>query len=230
MSTSGSTDFSENARQIATSALEQCGVVPVGDAPEAAHVVKAVEQLNFMLKTWGASADPKLWLKTEGTVTLLASTASYSLANARKVLSVRRQTSSIDTPMIELARQDYYDLPTKASLGMPTSWYFDPQRATRSLYVWQVPDATIAANTTLQYTYLRVIEDVDSLADDIDLPQEWTETIMMSLAARLIIPFRRHIVDATGAALIQQRAAELYAQLSSWDEEDAPIFFQPAHR
>lgn len=230
MATSGSTDYSLTARGIVQAALEMIGVVPIGETAEAEHSTKALEQLNLMVKTWGASSDPKLWLLTEGSQALTASTASYTLTAARKVLSVRRRTSNNDTPLSGLGRSDYFDLPTKSATGIPNSWYFDPQRSARKLYIWPTADTSTAASTTLQYTYLRVIEDLDTLDDDFDLPQEWLEPLEVSLAARLILPFRVHITDPAGAALIQQRAESLYAQLSSYDEEPGSLFFQPASR
>jgi hypothetical protein len=227
MATSGSTDFSLDGTGICTAALELLGVVPIGDTPSAEDAARAQQHLNFMLKTWGADPDPKLWLITEGTQALSAATANYALSGARKILSVRRHTSGIDTPLMEWSRQTYYDQPNKASTGYPTSYYFDPQRAAKTLYVWPVPDSTIAGSTTLQYTYLRVIEDVDDLSNDLDVPQEWLEVIQYSLAARLSIPYKLHLTDPNGAALIQQRAEALYGQLSSYDEEPASAFFQP---
>lgn len=230
MATSGSTDFSLDVGEMLQATLELVGATPLGDPAGANDLAKAREQANLMLKTWSASDDPKLWLLTEGTQALSTDTASYTLSAARKVLSVRRRTSSIDTPLRDWSRQEYFDQPNKTSSGFPTNYYFDPQRATKTLYVWPVPDATIAASTTLQYTYLRVIEDLDSFSDDFDVPQEWLEPIQYSLAARLIIPFRMHLTDPAGAALIQQRAEALYAQLSSYDEEPASVFFQPAQQ
>lgn len=208
------------------------GVVAIGDTPEAEHATKALEQLNLMVKTWGANPDPKLWQLTEGSVTLIDATETYVLTAARKVMSARRRigtgTSQNDMPLNVISRQEYYDKPAKLSTGYPLDVYFDPQRATRTLYVWPVPDATIASTVTIPYTYLRVIEDLDSLDDDFDLPQEWLEVLEVSLAARLIIPFRVHITDPAGAQLIMQRAQDLYAQLSSYDEEDASVFLQPS--
>ena len=122
MATSGSTDYSLTARGIATAALEMVGVIALGDTPEAEHSAKALEQLNLMVKTWSATPDPKLWLLTEGTQALTATTASYTLASAHKVLSVRRRTSNIDVPLTELSRSDYFDLPNKSATGViPTT-------------------------------------------------------------------------------------------------------------
>lgn len=233
MATSGSVDFSLNARQIATAALQLLGVVALGEDPTGDEAAKALEHLNLMLKSWGADPKPKLWQLTEGSVTLLASTSSYVLTAARKVLSVRRRTgtgTSINDVPIDpgLSRQEYYDEPAKAATGTPRGWYFDPQRAARTLYVVGVPDATIAASTTLKYTYLRVIEDVDTLNDDFDLPQEWTEALQYSLAARLAVFFDLHQIHPTKATKIEEMAAMLYAKLSSFDDEAASVFMQPA--
>lgn len=227
MATSGSVDYSLTVRGICTAALELIGVISIGETPEAGHMAKALEQFNLMVKTWGASPDPKLWLLTEGTLTLIASTASYTLPTARKVLSARRRTSSIDTPVNLCSRSDYFDKSNKTSSGYPLDAYFDPQRAARILYLWPVPDASIAASTTLQYTYLRVIEDLDAFTDDVDLPQEWLEVLEYGLAARLTLPFRTHIADPVGASKIEKRAVDLLAQLSAYDEEPVSLFFSP---
>lgn len=233
MTTSGSTDYSRTARQIATAALELIGVCPIGETPAPEDMTKAVEQLNLMLKTWGADPEPKLWQLTEGSVTLLASTSSYALTAARKVLSARRRTGTgtaqNDVPLNVISRQEYFNKPNKLSIGYPIDVYFDPQRAARTLYVYPIPDATIAAAVTIPYTYLRVIEDIDALDDDFDLPQEWLEVLQYGLAARLTPFFKTHIADAAGAADIVQRAASLYAQLSSYDDESGSVLMQPAY-
>lgn len=228
MATSGSVDFNMTARQIATAALELIGAVAIGDTPDANDAAKALEQLNLMVKTWGADPAPKLWQLTEASITLLDATASYSITAARKVLEVRRRTSGVDIPLQMYSRQEYYDEPSKAATGNPRAWYFDPQRATRTLYVVGVPDATIAAASTLRYTYIRVLEDLDALDNDFDVPQEWLEVLQYGLAARLTLPYKTHLSDPTAAAKIEERAASLYAQLSAYDDEGGSVYLQPA--
>lgn len=178
----------------------------------------------MMLKTWATAG--RLWLQTEGSVTLIASTASYALTGVRKVLSVRRRTSSIDTPLTELSREEYYDLPNKSQAGTPLSCYFDPQRSTKTLYVWPVPTAAIATSTTLPYTYARFIEDCDALTNDPDVPQEWLEALSYGLARRLAPRFPG-IVASAEFAEIKEASERLYAALSSVDQETSSIFFQP---
>lgn len=229
MATSGSVNFSLSVRQIITDALEEIGVISIGDTPSAEDAAKALGKLNLMLKTWGTNE--KLWIKTEGSVTLLASTASYAtspVSLARRIDGVRRRTSNVDTPLTMMSREEYLDFPSKTATGVPFGCYFDPQRATRTLYVVGVPDATIAASTTLRIDYRRVIEDADDLDNDLDIPQEWLEACSAGLAARLVTPYRVHVTDPGGAAAIMQRAADLYAQLTADSQEDGSVFFQPA--
>lgn len=223
MATSGSVDFSLNAREIITEAFQTAKILAAGETPKADEMADGERKLNLMLKTW--SAKEHLWIKTEGTTALTATTQSYAITGARRMLSVRRRTSSIDTPMNELAREEYYDLPTKSATGMPVSWYFDPQRTTRTLYVWPTASTAIAATTALHYTYLRVIEDIDALDNDPDVPQEWLEALVYSLAARL--------AQAYGSDQLQTLTAianGLVSDLSAQDQEPVSVYFQPGRR
>jgi hypothetical protein len=225
LATSGSTDYALTSRQLVQTALELCGAVGLGETASSEESSLGLTHLNLMLKTWGT--DPKLFIRAETSQALSASTASYTLTNARRVVEVRARTSSNDTPLEPLSWQDYFEIPRKTQTGTPTSFFFDPQRATRTLYVWPVPDATIAAATTLRYTYHRVIEDSDSLNNDPDIPQEWLEAAAYSLAARLCVPLGVVTSSPALAAEIKERAALLYAQLTADSDDSASVFFTP---
>lgn len=225
MATSGSTDFSMNARDIITRALRLTKIVGGDETPKASELETGEEVLNLLLKSW--SAQEHLWIMTEGTQALSAATTSYVIPAARRMVSVRRRLSGIDTPMIELSRQEYFDLPNKSQQGLPTSWFFDPQRATRTLYVWLTPSASIASTVTLHFTYLRVIEDIDALENDPDVPQEWLEALVYALAKRLGAEFG---ADDKVMAFVIAQGAELLDALTLQDQETASIYFQPARR
>lgn len=226
MATSGSVDFALIGGEVIQKAFEVAKIVAPGESPTAAESDGAKLDLNLMLKTW--SAKPHLWIRTEGSQALTASTASYAITGARRLESVRRRTSNIDTPMNELARREYYDLPTKSATGMPVSWYFDPQRSTRSLYIWPAPSAAIAANTVLHFTYMRVIEDVDALSNDLDMPQEWLEAVIYNLAVRLAGQY----TDRSGAdvSVLRAEAKALLDDLAAQDQEETSISFRPGFR
>lgn len=222
MAVSGSTDFTMDSRQVITSAFINAKIYSPGETITAEDMESGLEALNLMLKTW--SAKEHLWIKSEGVVPLVAGQVAYSVPMARRVLSVRRRIASIDTPMNELSREEYYNLPNKAGLGMPVSWFFDPQRSTRTLYTWLVPSAAIAAQTSLHYTYLRVIDDSDALENDPDVPQEWLETLVYNLADRLANSYGENQPTLT------QFAAFLLGQLAAQDQETTSLFLQPHNR
>jgi hypothetical protein len=211
-----------NARDVITAAFQNAKIFSGGETIPADDMAAGELALNLMLKTW--SAKERLWIVSEGSVPLVAGQVSYTVPNARRVMSVRRRTASIDTPMNVLSRSEYYDLPNKSGAGMPVSWFYDPQTSTRTLYLWLVPSAAIAANTTLRYTYLRVIEDIDALDNDPDVPQEWLETLVYNLADRL--------ADSYGNSIptLKKFAAELLEGLASQDQESTSMFLQPYFR
>lgn len=221
MALSGSYDSNLTGRQAITFALQKCNIVGFNAAPSAEAAEGARLTLNLMLKDWSIKG-PHLWKKTEASVTMTNATASYDLSsiNALRVLDVRyRDTSSRDLPMEALERTEYFDLPDKASAGIPTTWYFDPQRTTPTLYVWPVK-ATITTET-LRLTHQKKFDDIDSLDDDIDVPQEWLLTVGYNLASLLLDDYP---VDGKEAERIIARAELLHAQAMDFDREDTLRF------
>lgn len=217
MSTSGSIDFNMTAQAIVTFAVRKINARDALDPVTAEEMRDGLEALNMMLKGWQVEA-PNLFRQTFGSKALVADTASYVITpRPFRIVEMRyRNASGTDLPMEELTRQEYVDLPSKASTGTPTSYYVDYQRATVTVYVWPVPASV--TTETLQFTYQRAFEDVDAQADDIDIPQEWFETVAYNLAARLAETFRMQNGD------VNKRAAYLLAMAKDSDREDVVRF------
>lgn len=218
MATSGSTDFNLTAREIVTFALKQLREVGAGQTPSAEDMTDGIEALNLMLKAWQMTM-PNLWRQTEGTLTLTSATASYSLTAAYRVISARFRQSGRDIPMALLTREEYQNLALKTSAGIPTQYYFDPQRASGTLYVW--PVLATAAGETIQYTYQRRFEDIDDPANDLDVPQEALQTVGYALAEELLDSFGKN--DATAARIIRKSTAAKN-NLKMADREDVVRF------
>lgn len=228
MSTSGSTSYTLTTNDLIAAALEKLGVATEGEALTADMYQRGLRALNLMLKTW--TAVPRLWLKTEGWLPLVAGQAPYTLTAAKRVLSVRRRiiSGSLDTPMNELAREDYFNLPNKSQQATPVSWYFDPQDTTPKLYLWPTASTAVAAQQQIEFTYLRTIEDMVASNNNLDLPQEWLETVVYNLAQRLMTAYP--VNDPILAAEIRGMAKQLYDNLSGWDTEPASLYLQPDTR
>lgn len=188
MAVSNSTDFNRTSHDLIVMAREKIGIHAAEEPIANEEIVSARRHLNAMLKAWAAGGVSFTHM-TEGSLTLVQADKDYVFGSGGDfttvpvdITDVRITRDSIDLPMIELSREEYYALPNKASQGRPTQWFYDRQRAGGTLYVWPVPDASAG---TLKFTYRRVIYDMDANADDLDLPQEWYEAVVYGLADRL---------------------------------------------
>jgi hypothetical protein len=228
MTTSGTTTFSFNAVEVITKAFHRLGKASEGEALSARMYDDGKSSLNLLLKA--ICAEEHLWTKTETTVTLTSETAAYVLTpKPLRVLSVRRRQSGIDVPMNEMARQDYFNQPTKTtSPSTPNSFYYDPQTTTGTLYVWPAPSTASATLYTLYLTVLRRIEDVISSNDDIDAPQEWQQGLIWLLANDLETEYP--VNDSRLAQKIEKQADFWWAKAKAWDNEPASIFIQPDYQ
>lgn len=224
------TDFTLTSRQVVEQAYALPGVIGLGRTPTANQAAQGLNVLNLMLKSLGTR--PHLWLTTAGSLVLTTGTVSYSVPLARRMMSVRRRVgtgvNAQDTPLSVLGRDDYDLTPNKAATGTPVSYYFDPQITTRTLYVWPTAAAAVAASTTLQYTYQRVIGDSDALDDAVNVPQEWLDCIVYNLAVRLARASGQAENEPNAFADLKYEADRLLAVLSQDDQEDTSLFFSPS--
>lgn len=222
MALSGSTDFSINARELITKTLRKLEVLGLTQALDADEAEDCRIELNLMLKGWQRNG-PHLWKKTEGSVTLTNATVSYDLAatlNPLRILAARyRDTAGRDLPLRLFTREDYFRLPIKTSSGIPTQYYFDPQRGAPTLYLWSVkPTVT---TETIQLTFQKRLDDIDDLSNDIDIPQEHFDVVMYALAERLLDDYG---IEGEVATRIISRSQGLLGDALDWEREDEVIF------
>jgi hypothetical protein len=218
MAVSNSTDFSETVLEIITDALAELGVNADEEPLEAADQNRALRALNRMLKAWQADG-VMAWTYAEGELATVQGQASYDFGAGGdftikpfEILDMRINRGGNDLPMYRLSREEYYALPNKTNQGYPTQFYYDRQRDSGALYLWPAPDATLG---TLKFTYRRVIMDIDSGADDFDVPQEWTEALVFGLASRLIGPYAK--AGSAESARVEQEAARTYMVVKGFD-------------
>ncbi len=225
MTTSSSINFSLTAAQAVEYAMRKINVLAEAQSATAESAARALTELEVMLKEW--MPYPAIWRLTEGYVALTASTAGYSLSPLPyRVIDVRyRNASAIDIPMREMTRQEYYDLPLKTSSGVPTTWYFDPQRGSANLFVW--PLLSSVTTETLRITYQRRVEDIDSLDNEIDVDQEHLSTVGYNLAARLADDYGR---GGDHINRVIARAQELKERMIDMDRPEIVRFVPEQYR
>ena len=232
MATSGSIDYNETLSSIVKDALLEINAISADDTPGAPIFAHAQRKLNRILKSWQA-AGFNLWRDTEGSITLVASQASYTMGGTSPDVSYRplrissiryRDANSKDRPLTPiLSRQEYFDLPEKSASGVPTSFYYDPGRDQGTLYIWPVPSSVTIE--TLKLTYSRTFEDMDANANNPDIPQEWLHALVLTLAAEMctpVFPDSPQLLATTKA-----RAEAAVEEARMWDRETASIHFVP---
>jgi hypothetical protein len=242
MATSGSTDFSLNTTQIIRKACTLINAVPVGQAVPGRYYEEILSSLNLMVKSWMAKGR-FLWAWSEKSgVTIVADQQSYTIGPSgaditmekpMQITSVRlRETATnIDLPPLkQILRAEYQNgILAKTSdnaPGIPTKYYYDPQRATGTLYLHNVPDTSTASDYTLRFDYPRRIEDFDAANDDPDFIQEYLETLIYNLAVRIrpIFPAIK-VEDISDVIAIAQG---LYDAMEVWTgEPDENLCFEP---
>jgi hypothetical protein len=221
MATSGSTDFSLNARAVIKYAFEKLHVYPPEQDPSAADMENGLLELNLLLKGWQRKA-PSLFRRSTISVPLVANTTAYTLSpRPYRVISARyRNASAYDLPMFEWTAEDYEAMPVKTATGTPVAFYVDYQRDSVVLNIWQC--LASVSTETVRVTVQRRFEDIDALENDLDIPQESLDLVGYSLADRLAAQFGKS--GSPIHAEVKGQAMFLMQELLSDDREDVVRF------
>jgi hypothetical protein len=138
--------------------------------------------------------------------TVVSGTASYTLApRALSVSDVRyRPSGGVDTPLREVSRSEYLNVPNKAASGRPSQFYVDAQREATVLYLWPVPSNSVDA---VHYSGEAVLDDLDATTDHLPVDTEYLDAMIWMTAAKLAPQFAD--VGSTRVQYIISHAAEL---------------------
>lgn len=208
--------WTKTAGQIATAAAQRITMIGEGQSLDGHKWVVAKDHLNGLLKMLQTQG-PSRWRRALQTVSLVSGTATYTLSPRPDAVKTvyHRDTAGRDLLLQEWPYDDYEKIPVKTSTGRPTVYAVDRQISATTLTLWPVPNAS-AASGTLRVSYERVMNDVELPADVVDVPQEWLDTIIDVIAARLATSFR---LENPSVQKIETRAAAGLAELLGYDRE-----------
>jgi hypothetical protein len=180
MTTSGTTAFSNTARDFVKQALLENAIIAFGDDPESDEMTACIFRLNAMLKTWGTRELG--WKQDVYTASGTANTATITLpVYVREVNGARYlESATNERAMSRFERDDYAVLPNKAAKGTPSIYNVEQTSGALVLSVWPVP----TANFSLKLDIDRALDTVTDPSETIDIPEEWTECVMTNLALR----------------------------------------------
>lgn len=213
------TTATRTVRDAIDQGLFLAGIRSPGENAASEDAAEAAKVLDAMLKEWQAFGH-SLWTKTAGSLALTASTAEYTLDPVRplQIESARLKTSDgNEISMTRMTREEYDSLPIKSTTGLPTQFYYDRQREAARFYVWPTLDTD--NGETVEYTYIREIEDMTDLNAVLDVPGEWWSAVTYNLGQRLIEAY-----GLQGNPLIAQRAQLLLNRALAFDREGSVFF------
>ena len=187
-----------------------------------------VQNNNFIFWTTvsGTPSGDTINLSDPLTYASLSGSWVYAFTNkAKKVLNVRAAMVSTapnaQIAMIPMTVEEYqYTIPNKGQLGQVYQYACQPMIDRTILYVWQNPQNV---QYIMQLWCEFEIEDFVNPANTPDLPVEWLDPIVWTLAADLALEYG---MPDNKYDRIYARAQEEYQLLLRWDQE--PISFVPS--
>lgn len=138
------------------------------------------------------------------------------LVRPLKILDARRYNliSALDTPLEEMDRDEYFDLPNKTSTGSVNTFFYDRRtNSTGYIYLWPAP---ASVEDAIKMTVARPIEDFTVAGDSADLPQEWIRALEWGLADEIADEYD---VPEPKRGRIERRAAQYLNEANWWERE-----------
>lgn len=228
MSTSGSTSWELTRDGIISAALRKIGVLRQGGTANSDMLSTGQTALNGVIARFNTLGMP-LWKRYEDSVTLVASTSTYTLTNTIKLPAVylRNTNSSVQYEIEQKSEYDIDRMPYSAT-GIPTCWSFTPNISEGgTLRIWPTPDSSTASNYTLRVIKQQEMETFTAAAETPDLPPYWTDAIIYALAVALAPEYGIPLNDRVS---LRQEAKEYLDQAKGYSDEDGSFFIQPYTR
>ena len=186
--------------------LRLIGAISSSETPAADESSDALEALNLMLGSWGAS---RFLSASTGKVTHTCNgSLSYTIGVGGDINTTRPtaiynaywSTGGLDYPLTFLDYSDYQDIGIKNIGSIPEYIVLKPDNPLSTIYLFPVP-----ANGTLTLDNIRPATDL-TLADDLPYPPEWIRALKFNLAVE-IAPEYGFAVSPEIAALAQDSKA-----------------------
>jgi len=180
MATSGTTNFDLDFTDIAEEAWERAG----REMRSGYDLRTARRSMNLMMIEW-QNRGVNLWTIDEGTISLVAGTAQYSLPTDTIDLieqAVRtdsgEQNAQNDRMLARVDVPDFASIPNKLTQGLPTRVWVERLAAPR-INLWPVPDSS---DYIFKYWRIRRIEDAGAGVTTADMSFRFLPALVAGLA------------------------------------------------
>lgn len=153
-------------------------------------------------------------------------TKPMRVLDARWVTGIDSGVTNTKTELMlnPMPYETYMHMTSKETNGATRQYTFNPERDRGVMFLWPRPnDCTYR----VEFTYERILEDLDTATDDFDFPNEWQETLIYNLAVRICPRWGK---EEKVLKLIQPMASGMLSALLSWDTEITSVYMMPNDR
>lgn len=223
MATSGTVAFAPDLTEIVEEAFERAGA----EMRSGYDLRTARRSLNLLFADW-ANRGVNMWTIEQGTIAIVAGTATYALpADTVDLLDHVVRTGAgnaatqADISLSRISMPTYSSISNKLSTGRPLQIYVQ-RLNTPQVTLWPVPDAS--TTYTLVYWRLRRIQDAGNGVNTMDMPFRFLPAMIAGLAYYLALK----VPDGmTRLEVLKAQYDEAWTLASDEDREKAPVRFVP---
>ena len=222
MAVSGTYDFNLDIDEVIQEATEMIG----GEDTLGHEPASARRSINLMLKDW-QNRGVLLWSTSVSSVTVAASTATYSLASSTiDALEVVLNRDSTDIQLQRITPEQYLLIPNKTQTGRPSQYSIRRERDNPVMSVWPLPDN---ATDVLKMEIISELQDVNKSAiQNADLPKRFLPCLTCGLA--YYMSMKRPLVPENRIMMLKTNYEELLMRAMEEDRERASMFIRPKLR
>lgn len=176
-------------RDLISDSMSAVGALGQGDVLNDADAELCLRRFQRMLGSW-ANENLTCYDATEGTITLVAGTPSYSttLLSAGRpvsVASVYLSLNGIDYGCDEISEADYDATAYKAATGLPGYYYFDTAFPDGAFYFYPTPSDAYVAHVKGRYPLASTV----TLNTTLSLPEGYEAALCDNLAIDIAASF-----------------------------------------
>jgi len=222
MAVSGTYDFNLDIDEVIQEASEMIG----GEDTLGHEPASARRSINLMLKDW-QNRGVLLWSTSVSSVTVSASTATYSLSSSTiDALEVVLNRDSTDIQLQRVTPEEYLLIPNKTQTGRPTQYSIRRERDNPVMSVWPLPENS---TDVLKMEIVSELQDVNKSAiQNADLPKRFLPCLNCGLAYYMAM--KRPLVSENRIMMLKSNYEELLARAMEEDRERASMYLRPKLR
>jgi len=217
MATSGTTNFNLSIDDLVEESFERCGMRPTSGY----HLNTARRSLGLLFLDW-ANRGLNLWTIEKATLSLSQGNNEVNLPTdtvnvLEAVIRQNIQGTITDTYIERISREDYLNLPDKASEARPSQFYVE-RTNTPKVFLYPAADKTY----TFVYYRIRRIQDAGIYTNDTDVNFRFLPCLVSGLSYQLSLKFAPERTQA-----LKMIYDEDFNRAASEDRDTASVQFVP---